>query len=153
MTEDEIFFIDTNVLVYAFEREISEKKRRAEEILEKCWKNMCREAVSNQVLAEFSYVMLTKGKLTPKEIEKILYTIVEFKGFLKLEYHPQTITSTLGILQDAPMPFWDALIAATMLENNIRRIYTENTKDFSIAGITAINPFTTQKTKNEPAKS
>jgi len=37
--------------------------------------------------------------------------------------------------------FWDALIAATMIENNVFTIFTENTKDFKkIKGITAINP-------------
>ena len=37
---------------------------------------------------------------------------------------------------------WDAFIAATMIENKIFNIYTENTKDFSkIDGIKARNPF------------
>ncbi len=39
-------------------------------------------------------------------------------------------------------PFWDALIAETMLENGVSTIYTENEKDFKkMRGINAINPF------------
>ena len=38
--------------------------------------------------------------------------------------------------------YWDAFIAATMIENKIFNIYTENTKDFlKIDGIKARNPF------------
>ena len=39
-------------------------------------------------------------------------------------------------------PFWDALIAATMLEHGIDTIVTENERDFKkIPGITIINLF------------
>ena len=38
--------------------------------------------------------------------------------------------------------FWDALIAACMLEKGIKTIVTENERDFKrIPGITIINPF------------
>jgi len=38
-------------------------------------------------------------------------------------------------------PFWDALIAATMLENGVKTIFTENTADFrKIPFIKAVNP-------------
>lgn len=40
------------------------------------------------------------------------------------------------------VPFWDALIAACMLENGIKIIVTENEKYFRrVAGIRVINPF------------
>ncbi len=38
------------------------------------------------------------------------------------------------------MSFWDSLLAATMKENNIFNIYTENIKDFKVPWINAINP-------------
>jgi len=39
-------------------------------------------------------------------------------------------------------PFWDALIAACMLEHGVRTIVTENERDFKrIPGIMALNPF------------
>ena len=37
---------------------------------------------------------------------------------------------------------FDVFLAATMLDNGVRRIYTENVKDFNgVSGIDAINPF------------
>lgn len=39
------------------------------------------------------------------------------------------------------MPYWDALIAETLLENNFSRIYTENVEDFKrITELEVINP-------------
>jgi len=46
------------------------------------------------------------------------------------------------------VPFWDALIAACMLENGISTIVTENEADFKrIPGITTSNPFKTVRGK------
>ena len=39
------------------------------------------------------------------------------------------------------MSFWDSLIAATMIENNILSIYTEKEKDFKVPSLNVINPF------------
>ena len=51
----------------------------------------------------------------------------------------------MDIVEAARAPFWDALIAACMLEHGIEVIVTENEKDFkNIAGITVVNPFKTR---------
>jgi predicted nucleic acid-binding protein len=48
----------------------------------------------------------------------------------------------MEIVESVRAPFWDALIAACMLEHGIEVIVTENEKDFkNISGITIINPF------------
>ena len=39
------------------------------------------------------------------------------------------------------MQFWDAMLAATMMENNVSTIYTEDEIFGKIEGINAINPF------------
>jgi predicted nucleic acid-binding protein len=35
------------------------------------------------------------------------------------------------MIEKYKMSFWDSLIAATMIENGILNIYTENSKDFN----------------------
>jgi predicted nucleic acid-binding protein len=53
-----------------------------------------------------------------------------------------TIMKAMEIVESARAPFWDALIAACMLEHGIEIIVTENEKDFKkIPGITVVNPF------------
>ena len=66
----------------------------------------------------------------------------QFEGFKKINYSAETIPLALDIVQQFKMPFWDALLAATMRDNGIFNIYTENAKDFKMPWINAVNPFT-----------
>ena len=147
MTEDELVLIDSNILIYSIDSSERGKNERAKKLLTNCWIGETQYAVSLQNLSEF-FVNATRKVAKPISKEKgarIVKKIIEFDGFIKLEPTQETIKRALDIASNNAVEYWDALIAATMLENNIRKIYTENTKDFSIAGITAINPFTAQK--------
>ena len=141
MTEDEIALIDSNILIYAYEEEESEKKEGAIKLLAKAFANEVEYVVSVQNLAEFIAAYTSKGKGKKELLEEATKGIAEHENFLKIYYDESTILNALNICKNSNTPFWDALIAATMLENNIHTIYTENTKDFAIPGITAINPF------------
>ena len=58
-----------------------------------------------------------------------------------LNYNAQTIKSAIGISSKHGIHYWDALLAATMKENNVFSIYTENEKDFKkIPWLKTINP-------------
>jgi predicted nucleic acid-binding protein len=53
-----------------------------------------------------------------------------------------TLMKAMDIVETVRAPFWDALIAACMLEHGIEVIVTENEKDFrNIPGVTVVNPF------------
>lgn len=139
--KDEIFLVDTNIIAYAYEIEDSEKKKKSLQILEKCYKNEMTLAISNQNLAEFSVVSLKKLKLNPGTIKDIVKDISNFNGFRKIEYSNNTILSAIDLVDKYNMSFWDSLISATMIENGILNIYTENSKDFKIPSLNVINPF------------
>jgi len=139
--KDELFLIDTNVLVYAYETENSSKKRIAAKLLEKCFLKEVNLAVSAQNISEFIYVAIKKGKLSHDEARINAEDIVKFNGFRKIAYSPQTILHAIDMAKEFNMPFWDALLAATMKENHIYNIYTENIKDFRMPWINAVNPF------------
>ncbi len=141
MKKDEIFLVDTNIIVYAYEIENSERKKKSLQILEKCYKNEIVLAISNQNLAEFSVVSLKKLKLNSQIVKGIIKDISDFNGFKKIEYSSSTILSAISILEKHKMSFWDSLIAATMIENGILNIYTENTKDFKVPSLNVFNPF------------
>jgi predicted nucleic acid-binding protein len=141
MKKNEIFLVDTNIIVYAYEIENSLRKKKSIEILEKCYKNNEILAISNQNLAEFSVVSLKKLKLDATKVKEIVKDISDFAGFKKIKYSSNTILSAIDIVEKYNMSFWDSLIAATMIENNILNIYSENSKDFKIPFINVINPF------------
>ncbi len=141
MKKEEIFLVDTNIIVYAYETEDSLRKKKSLEILEKCYKKEITLAISNQNLAEFSVVSLKKLKLNTNIVKNIIRDISNFENFKKINYKRKTILSAIDISEEHKMSFWDSLIAATMIENGILNIYTENSKDFKIPSLKVINPF------------
>jgi len=145
MTDAEPVLIDTNLLVYAFEVDTDiEKHQKAISFLgEKITNNNTYLSVQN--LAELYSVLTTKLKnpVNPNDIQPVLMELSKTNTLL--QYSFETLCKAISINQQYKTHFWDALLAATMLENNIHTIYTEDTGDFSkIKGIKAINPFQTK---------
>lgn len=141
MKEKEISLVDSNILVYAYEKEETNKKRIAQSLLTQCFMGKNVLAVSNQNLAEFAAAFLTKGRGDIEKIKLAVRDIRDCENFLKIKYNENNILSALHIFQNEKVPFWDSLLIATMMENGIYIINTENDKDFKIAGIKVINPF------------
>jgi predicted nucleic acid-binding protein len=51
------------------------------------------------------------------------------------------VLSAIRIHREFDVPYWDALIAATMRENGVTRIYTEDEKSFrKIPWLEVVNP-------------
>ena len=141
---DDLFFIDTNILVYAFDSLEKIKQKKAFDILDKCFKMETRYMLSSQNLAEFFSVVTKKiqNPISVEEAKNILIRIIELKGFIKLNYNQGTIIRAIKLLEKENLKFWDSLLIATMLENDVFNIYTENEKDFNkIKNINVINPF------------
>ena len=140
MKENSLFLIDTNILVYAYEKEKDIKNKKAKELINKCWQNKINLIISNQNLAEFAFVATRKAKLDHTQIKVIINDIINFNGFKKINYSSNTILSALNISNEFQISFWDSLLIATMKENNIFSLYTENVKDFKIPWLKVINP-------------
>lgn len=139
MTEK--YLVDSNILIYALDASEGEKHEMAVAFMEEA--SFGGNAVlSTQNLAEF-YVNITspkKGKGLPEDIStQKLEELAE--TFETVSYGTETIIEGARLHREHKTHFWDALLAATMLENGIRTIYTENTKDFAkVPGIKALNP-------------
>ena len=97
--------------------------------------------LSSQILAEF-FLNATEKIQKPisiKEAREIIRDFSDAAGIVN--YSARTILRASELNEMYKVHFWDALIAATMIENNVFTIFTENTKDFKkIKGIIAINP-------------
>ncbi len=144
----ESYLIDTNIFVTVYTnvntKDQSEKIRNYFNLLSEG--NLKYGYISIQNLVEF--VNVTKNKLkcfdNPTELNNRLKNISNL--FTILSYTSDTIMQAVDLSYLTGVHFFDALLAQTMLDNNIHLIYTENTKDFNkIPGIRAINPFTDKK--------
>jgi predicted nucleic acid-binding protein len=141
MIDNKLFLIDTNILVYAIDKQEGSKNLKAKELINRCWQGKDNFAVSAQNLAEFVFVSTTKAKLDFEQAKVMVGFIIEFVGFIKINYSAETVLSAVDIADEFKMSFWDSLLAATMRENGIFNIYTENAKDFKMPWIKAVNPF------------
>ena len=140
MTESELFLLDTNIIVYAYDKDEIEKSKKAEEMLAKCFLGEINLAISNQNLAEFVFATTRKSKLNFDQAMVNVRDIFNSKTFKKINYTSETVISAIAIAKEFKTSFWDSLLAATMKENGIFNIYTENAKDFKMPWINAVNP-------------
>ena len=143
------FLVDTNILVYSLDNREPTKKEISGEFLEN---RLSKPGffISAQNLGEMYYVLTEKipNPISRTHAKQTVQTYA--RPTQVIFYSLLTLESAMGLAELHHLHFWDALLAATMLENNVRIIYTENTKDFNkIPGITAINPFKTKQAKVE----
>ncbi len=128
---DELWLVDTNILVYAFDRSEA-KQEKAASLLKQCWQGKRKLAVSLQNLNELFFILTRKlpHPMSPGQAQDIVNLFIDFEGWIKLIPTPETLRQAMSIVSSAKVPFWDALIASAMAENNIHHIYTED-RDFS----------------------
>lgn len=138
-----IFLLDTNILVYSYDATNQRKHQKAKELLQQCWQRKKTYAISVQNLAEF-FVVITKKVPSPlslEDAENIITDIISFTPWKVLHYDQETLLQSITLYKKSKKHFWDALLAATMLEAGINHIYTENTADFAgFEKIIAVNP-------------
>lgn len=134
-------FIDTNVLVYAYDRSEPEKQRRALDILDQLVSSRAG-VISPQVMSEF-FVTVTRKLAAPLSVvdayERLtnylqIWTITELTGMIILE-------AARGV-RDHQLNFWDAQIWATARLNQIPIVLSEDFNSGSvIEGVRFVNPF------------
>ena len=138
-----IGLIDSNILIYGYDKFDIEKNQIAVGLLKKCWQKKAIYALSLQNLSEFFWNITKKVK---KPLDKatayfIVMTLINFSNWKILKFDEETILLAIDISNKFDMDYWDSLLAATMKENKIATIYTENEKDFKVPWIKAVNPF------------
>ena len=141
-TSDEICLIDTNILVYAYDESEGKKHEICKRLIDECWRLREKYSISIQNLSEF-YVVITKKIENPVPMEMakgIIEDIIEFQNWILMDYDPRTILSAIELNMVYKVHYWDALIAATMRENEIFRIYTEDGDFKNIPWLNVINP-------------
>lgn len=135
--------IDTNILVYAFDADSGQKYTVAKDLICRSWKSTEQYAVSGQNLTEFSVVVREKvAHPVPSDVvRQFLSLIMRSRDWQVLGYSAKTIIRAHEIRDGHRLHFWDALLAATMEENSIRTIITEDVHFRKVPWISVLNPF------------
>ena len=91
------FFVDTNILVYAFDLSEKEKRNKAKRIVEEVTKGKKNAFISNQVLGEL-FTVLTKKIVNPlhkTEAQIIVNGLIDSVHWKKVNYTFGTVSKAV----------------------------------------------------------
>jgi predicted nucleic acid-binding protein len=131
-------FLDTNILVYAYDRDSHTKRKVALRLVEQGWAAPGEIAISVQVLQEL-YVNLEKRGVARVDAAQI---IRDFSFWPVVENSLDLLHGALDEQARWQISFWDALILAAARVAGATELVTEDLnhgQDFD--GIRAVNPF------------
>lgn len=135
----DIGFLDSNVLVYAYQFNDPEKRKVAQELLEAAVAGQF--VISTQVLAEFSATLLHKFS-PPVGVEAMSEILDGLSAIKVISPDGDTIRRAVEAHASYGLRFYDGMIVAAAERAGCKRLLSEdfNTGQ-SYFGITAENPF------------
>jgi predicted nucleic acid-binding protein len=133
-------FVDTNILVYAEDRDAKEKHAVARDLLIRLWDDR-GGVLSIQVLQEF-YVNITCKLKKPMSRDKALDIVREYLTWKVVENTRTLLTSAIELQQKAQLSFWTAMVVQAAMEAKCDRLYSEDLNAGQrIGGVLIVNPF------------
>lgn len=139
-SEKSLALVDSNILIYAF-AEDSSKHEAALRLLRQCFSGNIALAISLQNIGEFCNIALWKYKLDQAVARRVVQQLLYCSSFVKISYTAGEFERALELSGRHNMEFWDAMLVATMKENAIDTIYTEDAGFGKVPGIKVVNPF------------
>lgn len=133
-------FVDTNILVYAYDISAGKKHEIAKELLEKLW-NTKFGCLSTQVLEEF-YVTVTKKVKKPLSFSEVSQIISDFASWKLDSPDISDILEAIKISERYMISFWDALVICSAMNLGCNVIWSEdlNSNQY-FEKVKVINPF------------
>ena len=132
-------FLDTNIIVYAYDRTAARKHDVAGDILVEAW-NSGNGVISTQVLQEL-FVTLTRKIPNPLTIPETRKMIVDFLKWDVVILNGDTILDAIDIHAKHKFSFWDSMVVSAALQGGADLLYTEDLHGITIDGLTVKNPF------------
>ncbi len=134
-------FLDTNVLVYAYDRSEPEKQARALQVLEGLVQHGLG-IISTQILGEFFNTVTRKLRpaLSPEQAQALVEDLA--RTFRVLPVTETVVLEAIRGVRQYRFSYWDAQIWAVARMHQIPLVFTE---DFAIGstieGVHFVNPF------------
>ncbi|MFX1237299.1 MAG: type II toxin-antitoxin system VapC family toxin [Promethearchaeota archaeon] len=131
--------IDSNILIYAFNKDLPEHEP-CKNLLLRVAKGLETIAIPAIVLMESYHVLVRAYKFAPSEVKKRLIAIVESENITILEEGLSSILLAFDIAEEYDTGGRDSLIAACLLENNVKELYSHDNDFDKIQLIKRIDP-------------
>jgi predicted nucleic acid-binding protein len=140
MSDDQVF-VDTNILVYAHDRDAGSKHLKSKEILEALWNRPLLPCISIQVLQEL-YVNLIRKKVRASDAQEMIANYLEWDV---IDNDRALLLEGIRLREKWSISFWDALIIAAAKKAKAKELWSEDLNPGkSYEGIMVINPLQTE---------
>lgn len=131
-------FLDTDILVYAYDRDAGEKHLQAAEWIESFWKEQALPWVSVQVLQEFYTNLVEKG-IRPEESSQV---IANYFHWRVIENSKRLLRQALGVQRKWKIPLPDAMIVAAAQQAQVSTLWSDDLHPGqNFDGVVVRNPF------------
>ena len=137
-------FIDTNILIYAFDVSAGKKHQVASHILSDLW-NSGLGVLSTQVLQEFyiNVVQKIQKPIDQKMAQEIIRDLLKWHVVVN---NGDSILDAIDISEKYGYSFWDSLIIEAALTGGVSVLLSEDLQHGQvISGVTIRNPFKSLK--------
>jgi predicted nucleic acid-binding protein len=133
-------FVDTNILVYAYDRSAGAKRETARETVMELWSSR-RGLLSTQVLQEFAAAAL--GKIPkPLALEDLRVVIADLLHWEVVVNDGASVLEAASIQARYRLSFWDALIVQAAVRGGAAVLCSEDFTDGRVMeGVRVMNPF------------
>jgi len=136
---NDVVFVDTNILIYAHDREGGLRWQRATQALDQLWTTRTGR-ISVQVLQEF-FVVATRKLKAVVEVATAREVVRNYASWVTAPTDVDTVLRASEIAEIAQISFWDGMIVAAAERSQAATLYTEDLNDGQvIAGIRIVNP-------------
>lgn len=131
-------FLDTNILLYAYDLDAPDKRLIARALMEQAWLKPVQTAVSVQVLQEFHFNFVRQG-FSAAEATTLLH---DFSVWPVVENTLSLLHAALDEQARWKISLWDSLILAAARASGASELLTEDLNHGqNYDGVTAVNPF------------
>lgn len=133
-------FVDTNVMLYAFDISAVEKRPWALDVIREVW-HVGNGCVSVQVLQEF-YVNATRKLEHPLTVDTARRIVASLSRWEVHAPDADDVLAAIDLHGSAQLSFWDAMVVTSAHAMGCELLYSEDLNaGQSIGGVTVVNPF------------
>ncbi|MDE0386541.1 MAG: PIN domain-containing protein [Defluviicoccus sp.] len=135
------FTLDTNVLVYAVDRDGGERHRRSMELVGRAAERDC--VLMLQALAEFYHATTRKNLLGASDAGSLVRDWLEVFEIASADR--EALADAMSVVDEHRLSFWDAMLWATARQAGCSAIVSEDMQHGRrLGGVEFVNPFSPQ---------
>ncbi|MCJ7566523.1 MAG: PIN domain-containing protein [Anaerolineales bacterium] len=136
----ELFFVDTNIIVYAHDLSAGAKHDRARELMQTLWDTGIG-CISIQVLQEF-FVAVTRKVARPIKTVDAARVIKDLATWNLHQPNANDVLGAIELQRYHQASFWDAMILWSASQMGCSKLYSEDlSSDQIYESVLVVNPF------------